>query len=94
MSETKRMNVAQGTMNPVGGHRIGVVNVGDEAGRAWAKLTVIGPDGQVDARLDEGATLTVEGLGAISFAEVVEPADPERRRGAVIALDVTLEADA
>lgn len=87
---TKQLQFAQGTMNAVGGRRIGIVNVGTENERAWAKLMVIGGPAQIDARVDEGVPFEIEGLGTLTLVGIAVPADPGMNRGPVIDVEIEL----
>ncbi|GGA62759.1 hypothetical protein GCM10011490_11530 [Pseudoclavibacter endophyticus] len=87
---TKQLALAQGTVNPIAGRRIGVVNAGTEHDRVWAKIMVVGGPSQIDVRIDEGTPTSLEGFGTITLVGFAEPADPERGRGPVIAVEIEL----
>lgn len=91
---SRQLELAQGAMTPVGGRRIGVVNVGEEDGRAWATIMVVGGPSQVDARIDAGVSHRLEGYGDITLLGIAEPADLARRRGPVIAVEIDVDGDA
>ncbi|MGO2111186.1 MAG: hypothetical protein ACTH31_06195 [Pseudoclavibacter sp.] len=87
---TKQFEFAQGTVNPVGGRRIGVVNAGVDGGESWAKLMIIGGPAQVDATVGQGEPLVVEGFGTVTLRGIAVPADAARNRGPVISVEIEL----
>lgn len=84
----QQLQFVQGTMNRVGSRRIGIVGVGRDGARAWAKLMIVGGASQVDARLDEGVPVTFEGIGRVTLTGIEREADEAARRGAVIGVVV------